>query len=240
MLCHCKPWLKIATACLHTDMAGTITALRYQKRDRERVNVYVDGQFAFGLAAILAVRLRVGQTLSSEEIARFEGEDEVEKAHGRTLDFLSYRPRSEHEVRQYLRKRDLGEDIIDAVVERLTRSDLLNDAEFARFWVDNRTQFRPRGVRALRYELRQKGVSDAVISGALSTVDEEEMARVMARSGAQRFKQLSPRDFQRKLVAYLSRRGFSYEVIKPLVDEMLDATRYEMLSDIESEEMDND
>jgi regulatory protein len=53
-------------------MAGTITALRFQKRNKDRVNVYLDGQFAFGLAAIEAVRLRVGQTLSDDDVARLQ------------------------------------------------------------------------------------------------------------------------------------------------------------------------
>ncbi|NLE45981.1 MAG: RecX family transcriptional regulator [Chloroflexi bacterium] len=220
-------------------MTGTITALRYQKRDTERVNVYIDGQFAFGLAAILAARLRVGQTLSGDEIAKYRVQDDVEKAHGRALNFLSYRPRSEYEVRQYLRKRDLDEDIIDSVVERLTRADLVNDDEFARYWVENRSQFRPRSLRALQYELRQKGVSDEAISRALSDVDEELMVRKIALASARRFKRLAPQDFRRKLTAHLARKGFSYDLIKPLVDEMLDSTRYEMLSDIESEEMDH-
>jgi regulatory protein len=76
-------------------MAGTITALRFQKRNKNRVNVYLDGQFAFGLVAIEAARLRVGQTLSDNDVARLQMRDEVERAYERALNFLSYRPRSE-------------------------------------------------------------------------------------------------------------------------------------------------
>ena len=88
-------------------MAGTISALRYQKRNKNRVNVYVDDQFAFGLAAIEAARLRVGQALSDDDIARLRRQDDVERAHERALNFLSYRPRSEAEVRRNLRKKDV-------------------------------------------------------------------------------------------------------------------------------------
>ena len=216
-------------------MAGKITALRFQKRNKERVNVYVDERFAFGLAAIEAVRLRVGQTLSDDDIARLKIRDQVERAYERALNFLSYRPRSEAEVRRNLRKKEIEDEVVEVVVERLTRAGLLDDMEFARYWVENRLQFKPRGAYALRYELRRKGVSDAIIADALADLDEEAAARQVAETGARRLARLEPRDFCRKLGAYMARRGFSYAVIKPLVEEMLDSGRCEALTDIESE-----
>jgi regulatory protein len=220
-------------------MAGTITALQFQKRNKDRVNVYIDGQFAFGLVAIEAVHLKVGQTLSDDDIARLEVLDEVGRAYERALNFLSYRPRSEAEVRRNLRKKDVGDEVIEMVVERLTRAGLLDDREFARYWVENRLQFNPRGARALRYELRGKGVSDSVVADALADLDTEAAARQVAEAGARRLAHLEPRDFRRKLGAYMARRGFSYPVIKPLVEEMLEATHCEALDDVESEVEDN-
>jgi len=130
-------------------MAGKITALRFQKRNKDRVNVYIDGQFAFGLAAIEAARLQVGQTLSDDDVARLRVRDEVERAYERALNFLSYRPRSEAEVRRNLYKKDVEDEVVEVVVERLTRAGLVDDREFARYWVENRLQFNPRGARAL-------------------------------------------------------------------------------------------
>jgi regulatory protein len=217
-------------------MAGTITALRYQKRNKDRVNVYLDGQFAFGLVAIEAARLRVGQVLSDDDVARLKSRDEVEQAYERALNFLSYRPRSEVEVRRNLRKKDVGHEAIEAVVERLTRAELLDDREFVRYWVENRLRFRPRGLRALRHELREKGVSASIVADVLAGIDEEEPARRAAEAGARRYAGLAPRDFRRKLGAYLARRGFSYAVVKPLVEEMWEEVCCEALSDIESED----
>lgn len=221
-------------------LVGTITALRFQKRNENRVNVYLDGQFAFGLAAIKAARLRVGQTLSDDDVARLQQQDKVERACERALNFLSYRPRSETEVRRNLRKKNLEDEIIEAAVERLTRAGLLNDREFAHYWVENRLQFKPRGARALRHELREKGVSASIIAKALDDLDEEAAARKAAEARVRRLAHLEPRDFRRKLGAYLARRGFSYAVIKPLIDEMLEAARCEVLSEIGSEEKDNE
>lgn len=219
-------------------MAGTITTLRFQKRNKDRVNVYLDGDFAFGLAVIEAVRLKVGQELNDDEIARLQMRDEVERACERALNFLSYRPRSEAEVRRNLRKKSIEDEVIEAAIERLTRTGLLDDQEFARYWVENRLQFNPRGLRGLRYELRQKGVADSVVADALADVDVEAAARKAAEAGARRLAHLEARDFRRKLQAYLSRRGFSYTVIKPLIEELWEEMRCEELSkvDIESEE----
>jgi regulatory protein len=221
-------------------MAGKITALRFQKRNKDRVNVYIDGQFAFGLAAIEAARLRVGQTLSDDDVARLRVRDEVERAYERALNFLSYRPRSETEVRRNLSKKDVEDEVIEVVVERLTRAGLVDDREFARYWVENRLQFNPRGARALRHELRGKGVPDAIIAGALADLDEEVAARQVAEAGARRLAHLEPRDFRRKLGAYMARRGFSYAVIEPLIEEMLDAGHCEALTNVESEVKEND
>lgn len=217
-------------------MAQTITALRFQQRNRDRVNVYLDGAFAFGLPAVVAARLRVGQSLNEEEIQGLQGSDTVERAYERALNFLSYRPRSEAEVRSALRRKGFAEEAIESVVGRLTRAGLLNDAEFARYWVENRAQFRPRGVRALRYELRGKGIADAVISEELDRVDEERSARGSAESAARRFAHLPAPEFRRKLGAYLARRGFSFTVIQPLVEELLAARNHDMLLDMESED----
>ena len=212
-------------------MAGKITALRFQKRNKNRVNVYIDEKFAFGLAAIKAARLKVGQRLGDEEITRLRELDQVEQSYERALNFLSYRPRSEAEVRRNLDKKDVPDQVIEVVVARLTRAGLLDDREFARYWVENRLQFKPRGERALRQELWKKGVPDAVIAEALMDLDEEAAGRQVAEAGARRLARLDDQTFRRKLTAYMARRGFSYAVIGPLVEEMLASKRCEDTSE---------
>jgi regulatory protein len=116
---------------------------------------------------------------------------------------------------------------------RLVRAGLLDDREFARYWVDNRARFNPRGLRGLRHELQQKGVSRDIIDDALATFDVETAARKTVEDGARRLSQEDPSAFRRKLQAYMARRGFSYAVIKPLVEEKVEERRRE--EDIESE-----
>jgi len=221
-------------------MAGTITALHVQKRNKNRVSVYLDGQFAFGLAAVKAACLRVGQVLEDDDIARLCKQDEAERAYERALNFLSYRPRSEAEVRRNLRRKNVEDEVAEVVVERLTRVGLLDDREFARYWIDNRLQFKPRGARALRHELRQKGVPSSIIDDALVGFDEEAAARKAAEARVRRLAHLDPDDFRRRLSAYLARRGFFYSVIAPIVEDMLETVCCEAPGDIESEGWSNE
>src|SRR5512137_2079864 len=134
-------------------MSGTITALVVQQRNTDRVNVYLDGKFAFGLAASEAIRLKRGQVLSDADIERLQAADDVEQAREKALRFLGNRPRSEWEVRQNLLKAGYGDETIDRVLERLRGVALVDDAAFVQYWIDNRTQFKPRGAVALRQEL---------------------------------------------------------------------------------------
>ncbi len=200
-------------------MPGTITALVAQKKNRERVNVYLDGKFAFGLAAIEAIRLKRGQVLSDADIERLQAADDAEQAHEKALRFLSNRPRSEWEVRQNLEKAGYGVGAIDRVVERLRGVNLVDDTAFVRYWIDNRAQFRPKGEVALRQELRRKGVDREVIDTVLAEAehDEDHAALQAALAKAERYRNLPRPEFSQKLGAYLARRGFDYETVREAV-----------------------
>jgi regulatory protein len=194
-------------------MAGTITELKFQQRNKERVNVYLDGEYAFGLDAVEAARLHKGQVLSEEEIAELKDQDERRRAFDRAVKFLSYRPRSRVEVERYLRGKSIDELVRDDVIARLEQAKYLDDEAFARFWLENRERFRPRGARALRYELRQKGVGDEIITRVLSDLDDEASAWRAVEGRLSRWSNLPDEEFRQKIVGYLSRRGFDYSTI---------------------------
>lgn len=201
-------------------MAGKITALIAQKRNKDRVNVYLDGEFAFGLAAIEAIKLRKGQVLSDGEIEHLRALDEVERAHERALNLLAYRPRSAEEIRRRLGSAGFSEHAVDLAIERLTRIGLLDDLAFAHYWVDNRKRFKPKGARALRYELWQKGVPDAVIAEALEEMDEETLAYSAGRKRLQRLQNLDEGMRRKRLGDFLLRRGFSYEIVRDVIEQL--------------------
>jgi regulatory protein len=199
---------------------GKITALQAQKRNRERLNVYLDGQYAFSLALNAAVGLRLGQQLSAEEIARLQTQDEYEKAKESALRFISYRPRSMAEVRQNLRGKGVDDTIIEQVVNRLAELELLDDAAFARYWVEQRETFKPRSPLALRQELQQKGLERQVIDEALAELDVTAAARRAAEQQAGRWEHLDKESFYQKMGGFLQRRGFSYSIVREVTDEV--------------------
>jgi regulatory protein len=196
-------------------MKYRITSLTAQKRNPQRINVFLDGEFAFGLARIVAAWLQVGQEIDDEKIAKLRAEDEREEAYQRALSFLSYRPRTQNEIIQNLKKHAVPDEVIDGVLARLKRSGLVDDQNFAESWVENRSELHPRSRRALRYELRQKGVDPDIIEEAVAPVDEEELAYQAALKQARKLKHLEWQDFRQKMYGFLARRGFNYEVSSP-------------------------
>jgi regulatory protein len=206
---------------------GKVTALKVQKHHPNRINVYLDNEFSFGLSRITAAWLKVGQELSPTKIAKLQAQDEREVAYVQALRFLDYRPRSRAEVRKNLEKHAIPPEVITDVFKRLERSGLVNDERFAQDWVTNRSEFRPRSRRALAYELRQRGLADTAIKKALEGINEETLAYQAAIKQARRYENLPVRDFRNKLGSYLARRGFSYEIIKDVVARVWDEKQEE-------------
>ncbi|MBX3059206.1 MAG: RecX family transcriptional regulator [Anaerolineae bacterium] len=212
---------------------GTITALTTQQRNPNRVNVHLDGAFAFGLAAVTAVSLRIGQTLTTAEIEKLQQADELENAKQSAIRYIEYRPRSMAEVRTHLRQKGFVDTAVDQACERLQEVGLLDDAAFARYWVEQRETFKPRSRMALRQELQQKGVSRDVMESVITEVDETEAARQAAQKQVARWQrlpgagQLPEAEFKQKLSSYLQRRGFSYDLIKQIVNECWNERNHE-------------
>jgi len=198
-----------------------ITAIEPQQKNPQRVNIYLDGEFTFGLACITAGWLKVGQELSQEKIAALQAEDANELAYQKALHFLSYRLRSSAEVRQNLSKRGTPEPLVEETLNRLQRAGLVNDQEFARAWVENRNTFQPRSKSVLRMELRRKGLSDEIVQPVLDEqVNEKTLAFEAARKYARRLAGLGWPEFRQKLFGFLARRGFSYTTLSPIVSEV--------------------
>jgi regulatory protein len=207
-------------------MVQRITAIEPQQKDPQRVNVYLDGEFAFGLTGIVAAWLKVGQDLSEEKIASLKVADDHEVTYQKALHFLSYRPRSSAEVRQNLTKRGVSEILIEETVNRLQKAGLVNDEAFARAWVENRNTFRPSGKPALRIELRRKGLSDEIVQSVLDAqVNEEMLAFEAARKYARRLAGLEWLKFRQRLGGFLTRRGFAYSVVAPVVSKVWKETQ---------------
>lgn len=212
-----------------------ITSISAQIKNKDRVNVSVDGKYRFSLDIFQLTELgiKVGREYSEQELNELEDESVFGKLYGRALEYTMMRPHSAKEIRDYLwrktrttkvRVRDTNEyreksgvsqAIVDRVYDRLLQKGYIDDEKFARYWVENRSLTKGSSRRKREAELRQKGVSSAIIEQAFagSNRDEtEELAKILAKK-RHRY------DDERKLISYLMRQGFSYESIRQTLKE---------------------
>lgn len=216
-----------------------ITGIEQQKKNPNRVNIYLDEQFAFGLYKASALHLKVGDTLDDGNIQALEQKDAAEEAYQKALKLLNIRPRTEHEMRSRLQEYGFTDEIIDSVIANLLEKNYLNDQQFAAEWIENRTTFRPRGKRLLRIELMKKHVDEEEIQTALATLPEEEqLVREAAKKYSNRLKGLDESTFKKRLYGFLVRRGFSYDDIKPILDEVWEENA--RLNSLENEVLKNE
>ncbi len=157
-------------------MQGEVTALKADRKGRQRLHVFLDGAWALSLSASVAAGLHVGQRLAPEEVEKLQQQELLQAATHQALRLISRRPRSESELRQGWERRGVAPDVQQAALEHLRQSRQVDDVAFAATWVENREAFRPRSARALRSELRRKGVAEEAITSAVEGVDESEAA----------------------------------------------------------------
>lgn len=214
-------------------MAGVITALKPQPKNRDRVNVYLDGVYQFSISWVLAEGLRIGEAYSDQHIAELKQRDLEEVNYHRALRLISRRPRSEFELRTNFKQKQVPIEAQDNILDRLREVDLVDDWAFARTWVENRLTFRPRSSRMLRDELRKKGVPREAIEAALEDYDDERAAYQAAQKAARRWSGSDWDEFRHRVGAYLTRRGFVYSLITPVVKRVWrETTNYEDESEV--------
>jgi len=198
-----------------------ITALRVGRGRRKRVSVSLDSRFAFSLEADVAVKegLRVGQELSAGQIEALDRSDHFHRCLNAAVHYLSYRPRSEFELRERLHQRGF-DDSVEAVLVRLKEQGLVDDVAFAQFWRDNRESFSPRSQWLTGLELRRKGVAGNIIDQITGSIDDEDSAYRAALIKARSLPLSDYQDFRRRLGGYLKRRGFGYRVISYTMEKL--------------------
>jgi regulatory protein len=200
---------------------GTITALRSNDA-KKQVNVFVDGLFSFTIANELAVtnHLEVGRHLSVDQIEQLKEANLFKSCFDAALHYLGYRPRSENEVRQRLRRRGFDIKVIEEVIFKLKERRLIDDVAFSEYWRNNRLSFSPKSGRLIKLELRQKGVAAETANEAVKDLDDENYVYEAGLRKARRLSVSDYDDFRRRLYGYLRRRGFNYETVKCAVTRL--------------------
>lgn len=210
------------TRDLATDIS--ITALRPRGPRGATFTVELSNGEILRLQAETVARrgLNVGDVVDSAAILAWQREDSFRRAVEAGLNYVSFRPRSNKEVTDHLHKKSFDSAACDHALHRLAELGYVDDAAFARFWVESRDSFRPRGRRALAWELRRKGVDDAIIEDTLDRFagNESCLARAAARKRAATLATDDALKFRRSLGSFLARRGFGYEVIGQVVNEI--------------------
>ena len=210
-----------------------ITAITAQQKDKNRVNVMVDGKYRFSLDIFqyADLGLKVGQEYSDEELTTLEQEGVFGKVYVRALEYCLMRPHSAREVKDYLFKKTrdtrtktgevkkgISPEVTARVFDRLTEKGYIDDEKFTRYWVENRSLTKGASRRKLQAELRAKGVESMIIERFLSESDrsdDDELQKVIAKKRA-RYPD------RQKLMQYLARQGFSYDDISAALDKTED------------------
>ncbi|EKD64653.1 MAG: regulatory protein RecX [uncultured bacterium] len=149
---------------------------------------------------------------------------DFERFYNKALRFLSFRPRSEKEISDKLKTQKASPVIIEKVISKLKEQKFLNDEEFAKWWIEQRTTFKPRSLRLIKLELRQKGISKEIIESRIINQESRgdlERAKELVKKRIEKFRDLSKKEIYQKLGSYLARRGFDWETIKQAIDESL-------------------
>lgn len=197
-----------------------ITRLAVQKKNPNRVNVYLDGNFAFGLYRDTAAWLETGQILSDEKIKKLLEKDQQAEVYQKAIDYISYKPRTTQEIRRKLQQAGYEEFLIEDTISVLSDNGLLNDKYYAEQWVEERLHIKPRSKRALIFELRKKGISDKLIQSAVEDVDDFQSGYEIAGKRLSRYEGLSKFEFRKKLGNYLAGKGYTFDVISEITQRL--------------------
>jgi len=196
-----------------------ITKIEQQKKKKNRVNIYIDGEFALGLYkdTVIKYHLYENKEITPEEISSIKKFEEFADAKEKVLNFISYRERSRKEIKDYLSNKGIPQVIINKVLNDLEKANLIDDRKFAVTWIKNRNKINPKGNFVLKMELKEKGIEENEIEKLLEDVDEKENARKVLNKAVKKYgKKISAK---KKILEYLTRRGFSINTVIEVVNE---------------------
>ncbi|MBS9337762.1 recombination regulator RecX [Fructobacillus parabroussonetiae] len=201
-----------------------ITKISTQKR-AGRYNLELDGRFAFGISENVLAKfgLMKGRELDKEEIERIKAADLVDQGLKVALNYLSPAIRTKKQVADRLKSKDIKEGVIDQVIDYLVEQQLLDDATYARAYVNTKQVFSPKGPRAIAMELKKAGVAEPLIEAAMEEYPEEaqlEVAVKLAEKIARTHKRDSTRIRQQKTAQSLAQKGFSFDIASRAVNEI--------------------
>jgi regulatory protein len=204
-------------------MSKKITQIQVQKKRKNRCSIFLDDEYAFGLDQdiVLQFGLKKGDQLTEQQVEQILLNEEKKKAKDRALKFLSYRDRSEKEIRTKLKDIGYDEKIIEWVIGELKRLKFLDDERFAQSYAQTQMITRPMGEYYLRRELKQKGLEAELIEQTIEKVYEEKdqlsVAIELAQQRKKRYKNIDEIKAKKRVSDFLLRRGFDWDVVSEVM-----------------------
>lgn len=191
-----------------------VTSIKQQVKRAGRYSIFVDEKYAFSLSddKLLEQKLAVGDELEASAVKKLKQLSADDKIYNASLNYIAIRPRSRWEIDSYLKRKGASSPLVDQIIKKLEKLDLINDEAFASAWIRNRKLLNPRSHRKLVVELKAKRVPDTVITKVLQKNTDEE--REIIKMLAERKRRQSKYQDDQKLAQYLARQGFNYDDIK--------------------------
>ncbi len=195
-----------------------VTDIKQQVKRQDRYSIFVDGKYSFSLSEneLLNAGIKIGQEFDEAGLEQLKQTATEDKAMMRAYDLLARRPRSVHEMRDYLKRKDYEPELIEKILNALSEREYLDDEKFAKAWVESRRLLKHTSKRRLQSELQQKRIPADIIARVLEA-DETDEQEVLKDVVAKKRSQSRYQDDQ-KLIAYLLRQGFNYDDIKTVLD----------------------
>lgn len=198
-----------------------ITSIKPQK-NQKRVNIYLDDKFAFGLDLdnFVKLQLKINQELTEEDVNEIIKKGEFQKCLDKLINFAMVRPRSIKEINDYFRRKKVPESIHEELFNRLKRLDLIDDIKFAKWWVEQRLEFKHKSKKDITFELRQKGINSQTIKNTLddTEIDEAKIAKELITKKSYKWQKYDEKTRKQKITQYLAGKGFGWDVISHVVD----------------------
>lgn len=202
-----------------------ITDIKPQKRKKNRFNLYLDDNFFCSLSEdiIIGSKIEIGQQITKKELEKLIQKDQLDKALNKAIRLLSYRSRTENEIRKKLLEKKFDNKIIAKVIKKLQKMGYLSDQFFIESWIRDRINIKPSGKKLLKIELIKKGIPETKAQKFLEKLVnpkiELQMAEKAFRKAQKNYRHLTGYEKKQKITAYLARRGFEWTLIEQLLNK---------------------
>ncbi|MCP3923107.1 MAG: hypothetical protein GY714_11030 [Desulfobacterales bacterium] len=198
-----------------------ITSIKVQKKNKNRVSIFINEKYSFSIDAISAMKIKTGMEITDEIIADLQREDLPRKAYSEGLYYLSFRSRTYSEADKHLKDKGYDDSIVEEALKKLIDINFIDDENYARQFLESKIRVNPKGALSIKYELKQKGISEDIIEKALLDYDEYEAAFSLIKKKYYKWEKLPIDKVKNKIYTFLSSRGFTYDITKDVTETIV-------------------